>query len=67
MSRACSSHVDGDYMQAVTLYEPAKQCILDDTDLPSQPDWPEWEEKVNVIQGLQDRARGQEPFLVQQA
>jgi hypothetical protein len=67
MSRACSSHDDGDYAQAVTLYEDAKQCILNDKKLRSRPDWPEWEEKIKMIQVLQDRARGQEPLFVRRA
>jgi hypothetical protein len=62
-SRACSSHADGDYLQAVTLYEEAKQCIRGDPNLPSRPDWPEWEATIEMIQAMQDRARGQEPLL----
>jgi hypothetical protein len=64
MARACSSHADGDYVQAVALYEEAKRCIRTDPTLPSQADWSEWEARVNVIQDLQDRARDQEPFFV---
>jgi hypothetical protein len=67
MARACSSHADGDYMQAVALYEEAKRCIRADPKLPSQADWSEWGARVNVIQDLQNRARDQEPFFVRQA
>jgi hypothetical protein len=63
MSRACASHADGDYVQAVTLYEEAKRCIREDTNLPSMPDWPEWEERMTMIQAMQDCARGQEPLV----
>jgi hypothetical protein len=62
-SRACSSHDDGDYVQAVTLYEEAKRCIRKDTKLPSRPDWPEWQERMKMIQAMQDGARGQQPLV----
>jgi hypothetical protein len=67
MARACSSHADGDYGQAVALYEDAIRCIRTDPELPSQANWSEWEARVNVIQALQDRARDEEPFFVRQA
>jgi Domain of unknown function (DUF4365) len=63
MSRACASHDGGDYGQAVTLYDKAKQGIEGDPNLPSRPDWPEWEANIKTIQVLQEGASRQEPFI----
>ena len=58
-SRALSSHADGDYSNAVAMYDRARQSIQGD---PNVRDEPLWQERVQVIERLKGRAVCKSPF-----
>ncbi len=57
MSRALSSHTDGKYENALSMYAKARNCIQDDVNVRDEP---MWQEKVKIIQELEERARRKE-------
>jgi len=58
-SRAISSHADGEYSDAVPVYEKARQCIQAD---PNVRDEASWQETVRLIETLEEQARRQYPL-----
>jgi hypothetical protein len=58
-SRAVSSHADGDYSNAVAMYDKARQSIQGD---PNVRDEHLWQEQVQVIERLKGRAACKFPF-----
>ena len=59
MSRALSYHADGDFDTALSLYEKARQSILND---PNVRDEPSWKKTVAWIEALEEQARTRTPL-----
>jgi Domain of unknown function (DUF4365) len=58
-SRGISSHVDGDYSNAIAMYSKARQSIEND---PNVRDEPSWREQVNQIEALKEQAHSGVPL-----
>jgi hypothetical protein len=58
-SRAVSSHADEDYLNAVAMYEKARQCIHADKNCRDEG---LLQEQIRVIERLEESARGRYPF-----
>jgi len=56
MARAVSSHADGDYLNAVAMYEKARQSVQNDVVVRAEP---AWQERVQQIEALEWLARRQ--------